>query len=285
METLRVAIQKTGRLSEKSLELLSEAGISLANGSRKLKSMAANYPLETLFIRDDDIPEYIRDGVADIGIVGENEVAEKGFELDTVERLGFARCRLSLAIPKEHGYDGPEYFRGKRIATSYPGILRGYLDSKRIKADIHIVSGSVEIAPGVGMADGIFDIVSTGSTLISNGLREVETVMHSEAVIVANKGLSKGKRQTLENLLFRIRAVQKSRNNKYILLNAPNRNLDEIIKVIPGMKSPTVMPLAEEGWCSVHSVLNEHEFWTVIDRLKELGAQGILVIPIEKMIV
>jgi len=256
METLRVAIQKSGRLSEKSLELLSEAGINLANGSRILKAMALNYPLEILFLRDDDIPEYIKDGVADIGIVGENEVLEKGFEL-----------------------------AGKRIATSYPWILGGYLKKQGISADIHVLSGSVEIAPGIGMAEGIFDIISTGSTLISNGLVEVETVMHSEAVIVSNKDLSDAKRNTLDNLIFRIGAVQKSRNNKYILLNAPNNNLEEIISVIPGMKSPTVMPLAEEGWSSVHSVLNENEFWTVIDRLKELGAQGILVIPIEKMIV
>ena len=285
METLRAAIQKSGRLSKKSLELLSEAGIILANGSRKLKSMARNYPLETLFLRDDDIPEYIRDGVADIGIVGENELIEKGFELDIIERLGFARCRLSLAIPKDHDYSGPEFFTGKRIATSYPCILREYLDKQGIEANIHVVSGSVEIAPGIGMADGIFDIISTGSTLISNGLKEVETVMHSEAVIVSNKNLSEEKKMTLENLIFRIRAVQKSRNNKYILLNAPNENLEKIISVIPGMKSPTVMPLAEKGWSSVHSVLSENEFWTVIDRLKELGAQGILVIPIEKMIV
>jgi len=285
METLRVAIQKSGRLSEKSLELLSEAGITLANGSRKLKSMARDYPLETLFLRDDDIPEYIRDGVADIGIVGENELAEKGFELEIIERLGFARCRLSLAIPKEQEYTGPGYFQGKRIATSYPGILGRYLAEQEIQADIHVVSGSVEIAPGIGMADGIFDIVSTGSTLISNGLKEVETVMRSEAVVAANRELSREKKLTLENLLFRVRAVQKSRNNKYILLNAPNSRLEEIISVIPGMKSPTVMPLAEEGWSSVHSVLSENEFWTVIDRLKELGAQGILVIPIEKMII
>lgn len=285
MEQLRIAIQKSGRLSEKSLELLEEAGISLPNGSRNLVSQAQNFPLETLFLRDDDIPEYVQDAVADVGIVGENVVIEKGSRLDIVEMLGFARCRLSLAIPRDCDYTGHEYFNGKRIATSFPNILKEYLSAHQIAAGIHEISGSVEIATGIGLADAIFDIVSTGSTLVSNGLKEVETVIHSEAVMVAHKNLSDDKRAILDKLLFRIRAVKKSRNNKYILLNAPNESLDQIISIIPGMKSPTVMPLAVKGWSSVHSVLNENEFWTVIDRLKDLGAQGILVIPIEKMII
>jgi ATP phosphoribosyltransferase len=285
MDQLRIAIQKSGRLSEKSLELLEEAGISLPNGSRNLVSQAQNFPLETLFLRDDDIPEYVQDAVADVGIVGENVVIEKGSRLDIVEMLGFARCRLSLAIPKDCEYAGHEFFNGKRIATSFPNILQEYLSTHQITAGIHEISGSVEIATGIGLADAIFDIVSTGSTLVSNGLKEVETVIHSEAVLVAHKNLSDDKRAILDKLLFRIRAVKKSRNNKYILLNAPDESLDQIIAIIPGMKSPTVMPLAVKGWSSVHSVLNENEFWTVIDRLKELGAQGILVIPIEKMIV
>jgi len=285
MEQLRIAIQKNGRLSEKSLELLEEAGISFPNGSGNLISQAQDFPLEILFLRDDDIPEYVQDAVADIGIVGQNVVVEKGSSLDITEKLGFARCRLSLAIPRDHVYNGRGYFNGKKIATSFPNILREYLSSHNITAGIHEISGSVEIATGIGLADAIFDIVSTGSTLVSNGLKEVETVLFSEAVLVANKNLAPDKRATLDKLLFRIRAVKKSRNNKYILLNAPNESISRIISIIPGMKSPTIMPLAMEGWSSVHSVLNENDFWTVIDRLKELGAQGILVIPIEKMII
>ncbi|MFC2115704.1 ATP phosphoribosyltransferase [Bacteroidota bacterium] len=284
MENLRIGIQRSGRLSEKSLELLKESGISLANGSRKLLSASQNFPLEALYLRDDDIPQYVFDRVTDLGIVGENVVREKGHDLRIVERLGFARCRMSIALPKNVEYNGIKQLDGKRIATTYPNILSDFLEKNSLDAEIHVISGSVEIAPGIGLADAIFDIVSTGSTLISNGLREVEVVMESEAVIVANSELSKGKQETLEKLLFRMRAVRKSRDNKYILLNAPNESLDEIIKVIPGMKSPTVMPLAEKGWSSVHSVLNENEFWEIIDRLRELGAQGILVIPIEKMI-
>jgi len=285
MEQLRVAIQKSGRLSEKSLELLEEAGISLPNGSRNLISQAQDFPLETLFLRDDDIPEYVQDAVADIGIVGQNVVMEKRARLDVIEMLGFARCRLSLAIPRDCNYPGIGWFNDKKIATSFPNILERYLSEQKIEAGIHEISGSVEIATGIGLADAIFDIVITGSTLVSNGLKEVETVMHSEAVLVVNNNLTEGKKALLDKLLFRIRAVKKSRNNKYILLNAPNYSLQEIISIIPGMKSPTIMPLAVEGWSSVHSVLNENEFWTVIDRLKELGAQGILVIPIEKMII
>ncbi|MCK5135070.1 MAG: ATP phosphoribosyltransferase [Bacteroidales bacterium] len=285
MEKLRIAIQKSGRLSEKSLALLKEAGISINNGSRKLLSVAQSFPLEVIYLRDDDIPQYVEDGVAHIGIVGENEFAEKACAVDLVERLGFSRCRLSIAIPKSESYGGIEDMDGKRIATSYPVILEKYLGEHGIKADLHVLSGSVEIAPSIGLADAIFDIVSSGSTLISNGLREVETVMHSEAVVIANRNLKELEQGLLTDLLFRIRSVMAASNNKYILLNAPNDRLKEIIDVIPGMKSPTVMPLADEGWSSVHSVLSEKEFWAVIDRLRELGAQGILVIPIEKMII
>ena len=284
MENLSIAIQKSGRLSEQSLDLLKESGISLANGNRKLLSAARNFPLEAVFLRDDDIPQYVFDGVTDVGIVGENVIREKGFDLQITERLGFARCRLSIALPKSEEYKGIEDLDGKRIATSYPEILGTFLHENHLDCEIHEISGSVEIAPGIGLADAIFDIVSTGSTLISNGLKETEVVMQSEAVLVARKELSEGAREILEKLIFRIRAVQKSKNNKYILLNAPNDKLDDIAAVIPGMKSPTVMPLAEEGWSSVHSVLNENDFWDVIDKLREFGAQGILVIPIEKMI-
>jgi ATP phosphoribosyltransferase len=285
MKKLRIAIQKSGRLSESSLDLLREAGISLNNGSRKLRSVARTFPLEVIYLRDDDIPQYVEDGVVHIGIVGENEYAEKGCEVDLIERLGFSRCRLSIAIPKSERYEGLQDLEGKRIATSYPVILEHFLDAKGVKADVHVLNGSVELAPSIGVADAIFDIVSSGSTLISNGLKEVETVMHSEAVIVARQEIEEEVKPLLDDLLFRVRSVLAASNNKYILLNAPNDRLREIIDVIPGMKSPTVMPLAQEGWSSVHSVLSENTFWEVIDRLKELGAQGILVIPIEKMIV
>jgi ATP phosphoribosyltransferase len=285
MEKLRIAIQKSGRLSEKSLELLKEAGISLNNGSRKLRSVAQSFPLEVIYLRDDDIPQYVEDGVAHIGIVGENEFAEKECQVELVERLGYSKCRLSIAIPKSSGFEGLEDLEGKRIATSYPVILNKYLGEHGIKAEVHVLSGSVELAPSIGIAEAIFDIVSSGSTLISNGLKEVDTVMKSEAVVIANRNLGAEHKRLLADLLFRIRSVLAASNNKYILLNAPNDRLQEIIDVIPGMKSPTVMPLAEEGWSSVHSVLNEKTFWEVIDQLRDLGAQGILVIPIEKMIV
>ena len=285
MDKLRIAIQKSGRLSEKSLELLKESGITLNNGSRKLRSLAQYFPLEVIYLRDDDIPQYVEDGVAHIGIVGENEYAEKECAVDLVERLGYSRCRLSLALPKGDPYRGVEDLEGKRIATSYPVILNKYLAEKGVRADVHVLSGSVELAPSIGIADAIFDIVSSGSTLISNGLKEVEVVMHSEAVVIANRNLDPAVSGLLRDLLFRIRSVLAASSNRYILLNAPNDRLEEIIGVIPGMKSPTVMPLAEPGWSSVHSVLSEKEFWSVIDRLRELGAQGILVIPIEKMIV
>ncbi len=284
MEKIKIAIQKSGRLSEQSLQLLKEAGISLNNNDRKLIAIASNFPLEILFLRDDDIPQYVADKVADLGIVGENIIMEKAFSVDTVLKLGFGKCRLSLAIPRNEEYQSSEYFNGKKIATSYPGILSNFLNSKGLKSEIHEISGSVEIAPGIGLADAIFDIVSSGSTLISNGLKEVEVVAVSEAVMISNHDMSEEKKLLLEKLLFRIRSVQTAKSNKYILLNAPNHNLKEIIQIIPGMKSPTVMPLAEPGWSSVHSVLKENEFWEIIDKLKELGAQGILVIPIEKMI-
>lgn len=285
MDRLKIAVQKSGRLSEKSLELISEAGIKLDNGDRKLISKSSNFPIEILFLRDDDIPQYVADGVADIGIVGENVLAEKFFHIQIVEKLGFAKCRMSLAIPKSVEYTGVQYFNNKKIATSYPNILSKFLKEKKISADIHEISGSVEIAPGIGLADAIFDIVSSGSTLISNGLQEVEVVLYSEAVIAGNKNLSEAKQKILEKLLFRIRAVQKAEKNKYVVLNAPVDSVDRIIEIIPGMKSPTVVPLAKTGWCSVHSVLQENDFWDVIDKLQECGAQGILVIPIEKMIV
>ncbi len=285
MNTLRIAIQKSGRLSEQSVSILKEAGISTTNGQRKLIARSSSFPLEILYLRDDDIPQYVTDRVADIGIVGENVFAEKGNDIEIVERLGFSKCRLSLAIPKNEAYQGPEYFRDKKIATSYPVILQRFLDEKGIGAEIHEISGSVEIAPGIGLADGIFDIVSSGSTLISNGLKEAEIVMHSEAVIIARPDLDQEKKAILSDLQFRIRSVLSATNNKYILLNAPNDKLDDIIALIPGMKSPTIMPLAESGWSSVHSVLSESQFWQIIDKLKALGAQGILVIPIEKMIV
>lgn len=285
MEKIRIAIQKSGRLSEKSLALLKEAGISLNNSSRKLKSVAHMFPLEVIYLRDDDIPQYVEDGVADIGIVGENEFAEKECAVDLVERLGYSRCRLSIAIPKSECYESLQFLQGKRIATSYPVILKNYLNENGVQADVAYLSGSVELAPSIGVSDAIFDIVSSGSTLISNGLREVETIMHSEAVIIANRKLTEEVKTILTDLLFRIRSVKAASDNKYILLNAPNENLEQIIQIIPGMKSPSVMPLADEGWSSVHSVLSEKEFWGVIDRLRDLGAQGILVIPIEKMIV
>ena len=285
MEKLKIAIQKSGRLSEKSVSILKEAGISMTNGERKLISLSSTFPIEILYLRDDDIPQYVRDRVADIGIVGENVFAEKGSNIEVVERLGFSKCRMSLAIPKQVEYEGPQYFEGKKIATSYPVILKNYLDDQGIVSEIHEISGSVEIAPGIGLAEGIFDIVSSGSTLISNGLKEVEVVMRSEAVIIGRNDMSEQKKEILNDLLFRIRSVRAATDNKYILLNAPNDKLEEIIALIPGMKSPTVMPLAETGWSSVHSVLNEGQFWQIIGELRGLGAQGILVIPIEKMIV
>jgi ATP phosphoribosyltransferase len=281
---LRIAIQKSGRLSEESLDLIRECNIKVNNGKGKLKSDAVNFPMEILYLRDDDIPGYVADGVADIGIVGLNVVREKGKNYRVVSNLGFSKCRLSLAIPKEIEYKGLEFFSGRNIATSYPGLTGNFFREKGIKADIHEISGSVEIAPGIGLADAICDIVSSGSTLISNGLKEVETILQSEAVLIAGNKLTGEKEKILDQFLFRINAVQKAKSFKYILLNAPNDKIQEIIRILPGMKSPTVVPLAQEGWSSLHSVINEEKFWEIIDNLKQAGAQGILVVPIEKMI-
>ena len=281
---LRIAIQSKGRLFEDTMALLQEAGIKLSTSKRTLLVQAANFPLEVLFLRDDDIPQTVAGGVADLGIVGENEFVERQEDAEVVRRLGFSKCRLSLAIPKEEAYTDVSWFEGKRIATSYPCILKDYMSSKGVQADIHVITGSVEIAPGIGLANAIFDIVSSGSTLISNNLKEVEVVMQSEAVLIANRQLTPEKRDVLKELLFRIEAVKSAEDKRYVLMNAPNERLKEIIAVLPGMKSPTVMPLAQEGWSSVHTVLDEKCFWEIIGKLKSLGAEGILVLPIEKMI-
>jgi ATP phosphoribosyltransferase len=281
---LRIAIQTKGRLNEDSMALLSETDIKLVASNRRLISQAKNFPMEALFLRDDDIPQCVADGVADIGIVGKNEVMEQQQKVEIIKHLGFSKCRLSLAIPKDFQYDGLDWFSGKKIATSYPRILKTFLTENKIEADIHFIAGSVEIAPGIGLADAIFDIVSSGSTLVSNRLKEVQTIMDSEAVLVATPNLSIEKQAILDELIFRIESVEKGRGKKYILLNAPNEKLDQIIKVLPGMTSPTIMPLARSGWSSLHSVINEREFWEVIGNLKRNGAEGILVIPIEKMI-
>lgn len=284
MSKLKIAIQKSGRLNEQSHKLLEECGIKFQNGTGVLKSSARNFPVEILFLRDDDIPQYVEQQVADIGILGKDMVCEKNKEVIILEQLGFAHCRLSLAIPKEEDYTGPEYFNNKKVATSYPGILNEYFTRNDITAEIEEISGSVEIAPGIGLANAVCDIVSSGSTLLTNGLKEVETILESQAVIIGNKNLPGDKREILDKLLFRIKAVKDSRENKYILLNAPEKSIPEICKILPGMKSPTVLPLAEKGWCSLHSVVREDEFWERIDQLKKAGAEGILVIPIEKMI-
>ncbi|HOX82219.1 MAG TPA: ATP phosphoribosyltransferase [Chryseolinea sp.] len=282
---LRIAIQKSGRLQEGSLALLKESGLSFSNGKDQLKAQARNFPVEVLFLRDDDIPQYVEDKVADVGIVGENVVAEKQKKNEIVKRLDFAKCRLSLALPKGDTYTGIASLDGKNIATSYPNIVKEFLKKNNISAGIHEISGSVEIAPSIGLADAICDLVSTGSTLLSNGLKEVEIVMQSEAVIITNPELAKEKQNILDKLLFRIEAVQKAKNNKYILMNCPNEAIDKITSVIPGMKSPTIIPLARKGWSSLHSVVDENDFWEKIDQLKSFGAEGILVVPIEKMIV
>jgi ATP phosphoribosyltransferase len=282
---LKIAIQKSGRLNEDSIKILRESGIELSNGLNKLRSEAFNFPLEVLFLRDDDIPQYVEDGVADAGIVGENIIYETNKKLKVVEKLGFGKCRLSIAVPKTTAYKSIKDLRGKKIATSYPVLLSKYLKKKKTEALIEEVSGSVEIAPSVGLADAICDLVSSGSTLFANGLKETEVIMRSEAALVAGTKLDKKKSAILKRLLFRIKAVKKSRNNKYVLLNAPNEKLDIICKIIPGMKSPTILPLAEKGWSSVHSVINEEKFWDIIEQLKANGAQGILVVPIEKMVV
>jgi ATP phosphoribosyltransferase len=284
MTTLRIAIQKSGRLQEESVKLLKESGLSFSNGKDQLKTQATNFPVEVLFLRDDDIPQYVEDRVADVGIVGENIFTEKQKANEIIKRLNFAKCRLSIAIPRSENYRSIADLQGKNIATSYPNIVSSFLEKHSIKAGIHEISGSVEIAPGIGLADAVCDIVSTGSTLLSNGLREVEVVMQSEAVMISTPSLDSNKKLILDSLLFRMEAVQKAKSNKYILLNCPNESIAQITNVIPGMKSPTIIPLAKEGWSSLHSVVNENDFWERIDQLKSFGAQGILVIPIEKMI-
>lgn len=281
---LRIAVQSKGRLNEDTMLLLQEAGIKLAPGKRTLLVPSKNFPVEILFLRDDDIPQSVASGIADVGVVGENEFCEKKEDANIIKRLGFSKCRLSIAIPKAIDYTGVEWLNGKKIATSYPVILSDFLKAKGVKAEIHTITGSVEIAPGIGLADCIFDIVSSGSTLVSNQLKEVEVVMQSEALLIGHLALNEEKQNILDELLFRIQAVQYAENKKYVLMNVPNDKIDEIVSEIPGMRSPTVMPLAKEGWSSLHTVLEEKKFWEVIGKLKTLGAEGILVLPIEKMI-
>lgn len=281
---LRIAVQSKGRLYEDTMNLLAEADIKVNASKRTLLVQSSNFPLEVLYLRDDDIPQSVASGVADIGVVGENEYAERNEVADVVERLGFSKCRLSLAIPKSADYSGLEWFNGKKIATSYPYILRRFMEERQIKTDIHVITGSVEISPGIGLADGIFDIVSSGSTLVSNNLKEVEVVMQSEALLIANKHLDAEKQAVLEQMLFRFHAVRNAEDKKYVRMNVPKTQLEAIIGVLPGLKSPTIIPLADEQWCCVHTVLDQKRFWEIIGKLKELGAQGILVTPIEKMI-
>ena len=282
---LKIAIQKSGRLHEESVKLLNDCGIGVKNGNSQLKSVADNFPLEAYFLRDDDIPQYVEDGVAHIGIVGENVVYEKNKSVDIVESLGFSKCRLSIAVKKTDTYNDSRFLEGKKIATSYPFLTQKFLNENKINAEIHEISGSVELAPGIGLADVVCDLVSSGSTLFMNGLQEVQIILQSQAVLIKSKELASSHQKLLDQLIFRIRAVRKAKRNKYVLLNAPNQSLDKIIELLPGMRSPTVLPLAESGWSSVHSVLNEDEFWEKIEQLKAAGAEGILVIPIEKMIV
>jgi len=281
---LRIAVQSKGRLYEETMALLQEADIKIPSSKRILLVQSSNFPVEVLFLRDDDIPQSVANGVADLGIVGENEFVERSEDAEIVKRLGFSKCRLSLAIPKDVDYPGLSWFEGRKIATSYPGILERFMEANGIKTDIHVITGSVEIAPGISLADAIFDIVSSGSTLVSNRLKEVEVVMKSEALLIGNKNLSEEKKEILDELLFRIEAVKAAEDKKYVLMNIPTDKLNEIIEVLPGMKSPTVMPLAQEGWSSVHTVLDQKCFWEIIGKLKALGAEGILVLPIEKMI-
>ena len=281
---LRIAVQSKGRLFEETMALLQEADIKIPSSKRILLVQSSNFPVEVLFLRDDDIPQSVANGIADLGIVGENEFVERNEDAEIVKRLGFSKCRLSLAIPKDVDYSGLSWFEGRKVATSYPGILERFMKKNGIKTDIHVITGSVEIAPGISLADAIFDIVSSGSTLVSNRLKEVEVVMQSEALLIGNKNLSEEKKEILDELLFRIEAVKAAEDKKYVLMNIPTEKLNEIIEVLPGMKSPTVMPLAQEGWSSVHTVLDQKCFWEIIGKLKALGAEGILVLPIEKMI-
>ena len=282
---LRIEVQAKGRLFEETMALLEESDIKLSTTKRTLLVQSSNFPVEVLFLRDDDIPQSVATGVADLGIVGENEFVERQEDAEIIKRLGFSKCRLSLAMPKDIEYPGLSWFNGKKIATSYPGILDAFMKSNGVKAEVHVITGSVEVAPGIGLADAIFDIVSSGSTLVSNRLKEVEVVMRSEALLIGNKNMSKEKKEILDELLFRMDAVKTAEDKKYVLMNAPKDKLEDIIAVLPGMKSPTVMPLAQDGWCSVHTVLDEKRFWEIIGKLKALGAEGILVLPIEKMII
>lgn len=282
---LRIAVQAKGRLFEETMAILEESDIKLSTTKRTLLVQSPNFPVEVLFLRDDDIPQSVATGVADLGIVGENEFVERQEDAEIIKRLGFSKCRLSLAMPKDIEYPGLSWFNGKKIATSYPGILDAFMKSNGVKAEVHVITGSVEVAPGIGLADAIFDIVSSGSTLVSNRLKEVEVVMRSEALLIGNKNMSKEKKEILDELLFRMDAVKTAEDKKYVLMNAPKDKLEDIIAVLPGMKSPTVMPLAQDGWCSVHTVLDEKRFWEIIGKLKALGAEGILVLPIEKMII
>jgi len=281
---LKIAVQKSGRLLDGSLKLLRECGIRFDNGKDQLKVQARNFPLELYYLRNSDIPQYVYDGVADITIIGENTVTEKEKPLKKILPLGFSKCRLSLAVPKNSSYNGPSFLQGKKIATSYPNSLRAWLQENQLEADIHEISGSVEIAPNIGLADAICDLVSTGSTLFKNGLEEKEIILQSQACLFANEKMSAEAKMIFDKLLFRLKSVLKAQNNKYLLMNAPNGSIDKIINILPGMKSPTVMPLAEKGWSSIHTVIQEDRFWEIIDQLKETGAQGILVVPIEKMI-
>ena len=281
---LRIAVQSKGRLYEDTMALLAEADVKVSKSVRTLLVQARDFPVEILFLRDDDIPQTVANGVADIGIVGENEFLERGEKADIIQRLGFSKCRLSLAIPKAETYEGLEWFQHKKIATSYPNILREFLRENNIEADVHIITGSVEVSPGIGLADAIFDIVSSGSTLVSNNLKEVEVVVRSEALLIGYPGMASEKKSILNELLFRIAAVKEAEDKKYVLMNVPKNKLDEIVSVLPGIKSPTIMPLADKDWCSVHTVLDEKRFWNIIGQLKEKGAQGILVLPIEKMV-
>lgn len=283
-EKLRIAIQKSGRLNEDSLKILKEAGISIDNGKEQLKASARNFPLEVMYLRNGDIPQYLRDGVVDVAIIGENVLIEKGKDILRGEKLGFSKCRVSLAVPKSAKFNGVKDFEGKKIATSYPNTVKEYLAKKGVTADLHIINGSVEIAPNIGLADAICDIVSSGSTLFKNNLKEVEVMLKSEAVLAISPQISNERKAVLEKLQFRLKSVLNARTSKYILLNAPNDKLDKIIKLLPGMRSPTVLPLAEKGWSSIHTVINEERFWEVIDELKQNGAEGILVVPIEKMV-
>jgi ATP phosphoribosyltransferase len=284
MSRLKIGVQKSGRLNDDSLKLLKDCGISIENGTDQLRVAASNFPLEILFLRNSDIPQYLEDGVCDLAIIGENLIFEKQKKVQLIEKLGFSKCRVSLAVPKEVAWSGPEFFEGKKIATSYPNSVQHFLDENKINAEIHVISGSVEIAPNIGLADGICDIVSSGSTLFKNGLKEVQVLYRSEAALYGSENLDSEQRQLLDRLLFRIKAVQRAKNTKYVLMNVPDNKIEEVSNILPVLKSPTVLPLAEKGWSSLHSVIEEDAFWSVIDKLKAAGAEGILVIPIDKMV-